>query len=234
MGNVVNDFNVQYFEESKFNLENFVPYFSSLNLNDMIQDDNLKQEAINKYEEYMSVNGSYGTIFELNAAAKYFGFVGSCFIYKENKFDCIKIGYSNDANDELKPKIFVLFNFATINGHFRILKPFTVISVKIAKNLPHGQYSVINENDSYILIAKCDQNIITKTKATSKGNISSNNSTSLMCPLCQDSSKHFKSQHGPKIHFSRKHSGEDFETFLLLRHNMKMQQTSKKGYANCD
>lgn len=145
---------------------------------------------------------------------KYFGFVGAVFMDKNNGFDCMKFGHSDNPGDELKPKLFILFNGPTTNGHFRLLKPLTVTSFKVATTIPCGQYSTVNKDTSSILIARCDRSNIADTKTTNQQNASTNSSTLLSCPLCQDSSKQFKSQHGLKIHFSRKHPGESFKSFF--------------------
>lgn len=158
----------------------------------------------------MSKAGSYGTIFELNAAAKLFGFVGTVFLNNNKEFDCMNFGFSDNPDDVLKPKLFVLFNGPITGGHFRLLKSITITSFKLANVIPCGKYSIINEDKSSFLIARCNQNNTADFKPTSQQNVS----TSILCPLCKDSSKEFKSQHGLKIHFSRIHPGESYTSFF--------------------
>lgn len=211
---IVNEFDSNYLEEIKFNLQNDVPFFSSLDLNDVTQNENLKKNAIAEYEKHMSMGGSCGTIFELNIAAKIFGFAGAIFLNKINGFDCMKFGLSDNPGDELKPKLFILFNGPTTNGHFRLLKPLTVTSFKLSNIIPCGQYSIVNEDASTILIARCDRDILADMKTINQQNGYINVSNSLPCPLCKDQSKLYKNKHGLKIHFSRRHPGESFNSFF--------------------
>lgn len=124
----------------------------------MKTDKNLQDQFLIEYEQHMSKAGSFGTIFELNIAAMHFGFTGMVFMKQDNIFQCINIGYSDNENDKFKPKIFIVFTGPRNSGHFRLLKPNTVISMKFARNIPCGEYSILNDDGNGLLIMKINPN----------------------------------------------------------------------------
>ena len=143
----ISNFSLDRIEEVKFNLENHIPFYSTLNLEEVHLNNNLHIQSITEYEEHMSKIGNYGTIFELNIAAKLYGFVGVVFIEEGSKFVCFNFGYTDDYDkDSLKPKLFVLFTGPKHLGHFRALRPITIASIKLANIIPTGDYSVIQNN----------------------------------------------------------------------------------------
>lgn len=148
------EFDFLKLQEIKFNLENHVEFFSTLNLDSIQSNIDLQNECSREYYNYMSLPGHYGTLFELEFATKLFGFVALVFMKQGDMvFKCFDIGTSDDKNI---PKLFILFTGPTHNGHFRLLKPSSIecVCVQSAEYIPRGDYSIFKEDLSSFYLKK--------------------------------------------------------------------------------
>lgn len=141
-------------QEIKFNLENEVPLFSNWNLEDIQSDVNSLKQCSIEYGEYMSKAGSYGSLFELAKSTQLYNFVAVVFMKQGNIFKCFDIGYTDNQNDVLKPKTFILFTGSSYRGHFRLLKPSTIEGMNLTEHIPRGDYSIFKEYGSSFYLKK--------------------------------------------------------------------------------
>lgn len=150
----VSDLDFLQLQEIKFNLENNVQFFSTLDMNDLQKNDELQKRCAIAYSDYMTRSGHYGTLFELRISTQLFDFNVVVFMKQGDIFKCFDIDVSDDDTNVTKPKLFILFTGSTYSGHFRLLKPSTIDCLKTSDRIPRGEYSIFKEDKSSCQLKK--------------------------------------------------------------------------------
>lgn len=184
------------------------------------------------YAEYMSTPGKYGTFTELTAAAELFNFNGIIFKEESENYESFEFGLTDDYKaDSEKPRLFMLFNGPTDQGHFRYLHPIQPTTLPLISN---GLYKKINGSlknkspkqiSTYELISgntkQKDSNKSGKTPIIDPFKILRINDESI-CHICH---KAFKGKIGVRVHISKKHPTEAADMKIKKRIDKKKKKT---------